>query len=326
MSDLFLFSALAGGLIILAVSADLLVTGAVSLARQFNVSPLMTGILIVGFGTSAPEMSVAVNAVLENSPALAVGNIVGSNISNIWLVLAIPAFLTSVQTGGFGQTRGLGLMLLATAIWIGLTAISALNILTGLALLSALVVYIVLTMRQARAAEQSGLTLEFDDTVIAAWKPVPFILIGIIGLPIGSSLIVEGGVGIARAYQISEEIIGLSLLAVGTSLPEIGAGIAAAVRGRPEVIVGTVLGSNVFNLLAAGGLISFFGPVEVALGFKQYDYWAMGLAALTLALYIVPKARVSRMAGLSMMLIYLVYLYGLISGWNILAGVQSFVS
>ncbi|MEM6534809.1 MAG: calcium/sodium antiporter [Pseudomonadota bacterium] len=326
MSDLVLFSALFGGLIILAVSGDLLVTGAVSLARQFNVSPLMTGILIVGFGTSMPEMIVAVNAVLEDSPALAVGNIVGSNISNIWLVLAIPAFLASVQTGGFGQARGLAFMLLATAVWIGLTAISPLNVLTGLALVSGLVVYIVATIRQARAAERAGLTLEFDETAVDAWKPVPFILIGIVGLPVGASLIVEGGVGIARAYQISEEIIGLTLLAVGTSLPEIGAAISAALRGRPEVVVGSVLGSNVFNLLAAGGLISFFGPVEVALGFKQYDYWAMALAALTLALYIVPKAKVSRMAGLSMMLIYMVYLYGLVSGWNILGGVKAFVS
>ena len=138
-------------------------------------------------------------------------------------------------------------------------------------------------------------------------------------MPVGAHLIVDSGVNIARTFNISEEIIGLTLLAIGTSLPEIGAGIAAALRGRGEVLVGNVLGSNIFNILAAGGIISFFGPINVARTFPQYDHWAMVAAALTAAVFIIPKARISRLAGIVMLLIYALYIYGLIDGWNILA-------
>jgi cation:H+ antiporter len=129
--------------------------------------------------------------------------------------------------------------------------------------------------------------------------------------------VIEGGVGIAMFLNVPEEYIGLTLLAVGTSLPEIGAGLVAVVKKQGEVLIGNVLGSNVFNILGAGGIISLFGPVQMAPTFQQYDHWALGLATLVLAYVILTKARIGRLFGLLLLLIYAAYIYGLITGLNI---------
>lgn len=321
MSETAVFGlSLLGGLIVLAFAGDFLVNGAASLARRFGVPPLLAGIFIVGFGTSAPEMVVALDAAFRGYPELALGNIVGSNIANVWLVLALPALFATVPTGASGQRFALGAMLLATAAWIGVAAITPLHAGVGALFFVALLVYGVLTVFNSRAAIRAGENIlsDSDDHHLSMGRTLAYVAVGMIGLPLGANLIVEGGVGTARLFDIPEEIIGLTLLAIGTSLPEIGAGIAAALRGRTQILVGNVLGSNVFNILGAGGLVAFFGPIDVAGTFPRYDHWAMAAAALTLALFILPKAKISRLAAVVMMLVYLIYIYGLISGWNIL--------
>ncbi|GAB5459346.1 MAG: calcium/sodium antiporter [Henriciella sp.] len=327
MSDLSLFAALIGGLVILAFAGDFLVNGALSLSRRLGVSPLVGGILIVGFGTSAPEMVVTLGAALEGSPALALGNVVGSNIANVWLVLAVPALLAPMATGGFGQFRALLFVLLATAAWIAVTASSPLVPLVGAIFLAGLLFYAFITVTQTLSAAKAGVDVGVEDKppALSGFKLWACLLIGIIGLPVGAHLIVEGGVGIARKFDVSEELIGLTLLAIGTSLPELGAAIAAVLRKEGDVVIGNVLGSNVFNLLGAGGLVSLFGPVAIAPGFANYDHWALAAAAVTLALFIIPKSKISRLAAIAMILIYVIYLYGLVSGWNILAGVEGLV-
>lgn len=327
MSDLALYASLIGGLFILAFAGDFLVSGAVALSRKLGMSPLIAGILIVGFGTSAPEMVVTLGASLDGVPALALGNVVGSNIANVWLVLAVPALIVPVATGGFGQSRALLFVLLATAAWIIITVLMPLTPIIGIALLAALVFYAVITVTHTLSAAKAGVDVGVDDeeSQISKARMWAYVLIGVIGLPIGAHLIVEGGVGVARKFDVSEEIIGLTLLAIGTSLPELGAGIAAALRRKADVVIGNVLGSNVFNLLGAGGIIALFGPVEIASGFPNYDYWAFGATALTLALFILPKKSISRLAAIAMLLIYIIYLYGLVSGWNILGGVRGLI-
>ncbi len=331
MDQIGLIAALIGGLVILLLAGDMLVSGAASLARKLSLSPLFTGILIVGFGTSVPELLVSLDAVLSGSPAMALGNIVGSNIANIWLVLAVPAVLVSVQAGGYGQRSAFLLLFAAVIVWIGVTAISPLTPLIGAGLLTGLFGYIALTGIHARGAKKQ--LADHQSAQLRAYQGGPnhsvlvavFVLIGVLGLPLGASLVVEGGAGLARVFDVPEEFIGLTLLAVGTSLPELAAAVTAAVRKRAEIVIGAIIGSNLFNLLGAGGLVGMFGPVEIASGFVNYDHWAMGLAMLTLGLYIAPKSRISRLAGVSMLLLYLVYLYGLVSGWNITAGVMSLV-
>jgi cation:H+ antiporter len=327
LPDPFLIAALVGGLVILAIAGDFLVNGAVALAKRIGVSPLVAGILIVGFGTSAPEMVVAFDASSQGQSGIALGNIVGSNIANIWLVLAVPAFLIPLATRQFGLRRSYWMMLAVTVGWVVWTAYNPLTPVFGLVLLAVLALYSVLMIWWTSDAVRKGVDVGLDDGetlgTLAMWVNL---LIGIVGLPLGAHLIVEGGVGIARTYAVPEEIIGLTLLAVGTSLPELGAGVAAALRRRGEIVIGNVIGSNIFNLLGAGAIISFFGPTDLAPTFLQFDHWAMAAAAICLGLFVLRRARVTRLAALAMLLIYGLYVYGLVSGWDITAEVEHWIA
>lgn len=307
----------------MAFAGDFLVNGAVSLARRIGISPLVAGIFIVGFGTSAPEMIVSLDAALNGRAGLAVGNIVGSNIANVFLVLGIPALLGPLVAGGHGQGRALVGMLLATIAWIVMTALMPLDVLIGVLFLCILVGYCGITLMSARKAaangEDPGVDVEDADAGLPMWRALIYVPLGVGGLVLGAKLIISGGVGVAEFYHVPQEWIGLTLLAVGTSLPEIGAGIAAVMRKKGDVLFGNVLGSNLFNILGAGGIISMLGPVQVAPIFRQYDHFAMGLAAVMLAVIIMTKARVGRLMGVLLLLIYAVYIYGLINSFNILA-------
>lgn len=321
MPETTLIVSLLGGLALLAFAGDFLVSGAVTLARKAGMSPLIAGIFIVGFGTSAPEMIVALDAARLNYPNLALGNIVGSNIANILLVLAIPAIISPMKAGGWGQGRAAGAMALATIVWITLLSTVGLTPGAGALFLVGLVGYGVYTLFSARAATKAGqdIGIEVDEPRISIPRAFAYLVIGLIGLPIGANLIVDSGVEIARFYTISEELIGLTLLAVGTSLPEIAAGVAAAFRRKTDVLVGNILGSNLFNILGAGGLTAFFGPLMAAPSFTNYDHWVMAATASLIGLLIIARARIGRLGGLVMLLAYAVYIFGLINGWNILA-------
>ncbi|KCZ90733.1 calcium/sodium antiporter [Hyphomonas johnsonii] len=326
MPDISLIAALLGGLVIMAFAGDFLVNGAVVLARRLGVSPLIAGIFIVGFGTSAPEMFVSLDAALEGRAGLALGNIVGSNIANVCLVLGVPALIFPFVAGGTGQGRALAAMLLATALWIALTATMPLTTAIGILFLLTLIGYCGYTLIAARRAVargvDPGVPIE-DAPSLSIARASVYVPLGILGLLLGAQLIIAGGVGVAEFYGVPQEWIGLTLLAVGTSMPEIGASVAAALRKRGDVAIGNILGSNVFNILGAGGIISLFGPIEVAPTFRQYDHWAMGLAAAIIALLILTKARIGRLVGICLLLLYAVYIYGLINGFNILGLFQA---
>lgn len=328
MPELLQIAALVGGLIILALAGDFLVNGAVSAARRLGISPLVAGIFIVGFGTSAPEMVVAVDAAISGYPSIALGNIVGSNIANVWLVLGLPALIAPLAMGGYGQSRAVAAMLVATVLWIGIGAVVPLHAGVGMLFLSLLVAYAVYTFmataRDARAGRDVGLELD-DEPTLGLVRTIAYVAIGIIGLPVGATLIINGGVSVAGTLGVPDYIIGLTLIAVGTSLPEIGAGIAAAMRGRGSVVIGNVLGSNIFNILGAGGLVALIGqgdggsPLQITRNFHAYDHWAMAIAALVAAGFVLTGRTISRLAGIVLLLVYALYIVGLIQGWDILA-------
>ena len=321
--DPIMLVTLIGGITLLAISGDFLVRGAVALSRALGIPALVIGIFVVGLTTSAPEIWVALRGALQGYPEMALGNIVGSNIANIWLVLALPALIFPMRTGNKGQRAAVIWMLAITGGWIALTAFQPLTPVIGGAMLATLFLYAIWMVAAIR--KDPHLTGEDAPKGMGAALALALVVLGGIGLPIGAHLAIEGGAALGKAAGISEERIGLTILAVGTSLPELAAGIAAAVRRRSDILVGTVIGSNVFNVLGAGGLISFFGGEEglkVAGTFVQYDHWAMALAALTAALFILPRQKISRLAALLLLLLYAVYLYGLIDGWNILGFVQ----
>jgi len=321
--DPIMIASLIGGVFLLVFAGDFLVRGGVALSRALKVPALVIGIFVVGLATSAPEIWVALRGAQQGYPDMALGNIVGSNIANIWLVLALPALIFPMRTGNPGQRSAVVWMLLITGGWIALTALQPLTHITGAAMLAILLLYALWMLAVIRRDPR----LETSDAPkgMGVSLAIALVVLGGIGLPIGAHLSIEGGAALAKAGGISEEHIGLTILAVGTSLPELAAGIAAAMRRRSDILVGNVIGSNVFNVLGAGGLISFFGGetgLRVTGAFMQYDHWAMGLAALTAALFILPKQKISRLAALLLMLLYVVYLYGLINGWNILGFVQ----
>ncbi|MFN3609672.1 MAG: calcium/sodium antiporter [Hyphomonas sp.] len=325
MPEPILLISLFGGLLLMALAGDLLVRGALGLGRAMGVSPLVAGVFIVGFGTSAPEMFISANAALTGNPGLAIGNIVGSNIANILMVVAIPALFFPYRNGGAGQGRALFMLLLATAIWIGMTAIMPLDPLIGICFLCVLVGYTGYSIFAARHDEIAGRGSYHAGAVTLnppVWRAILYVPLGIAGLLYASRMIITGGEGVARELGIPDEWIGLTILALGTSLPEIGAGLAAAFRQRGDVVVGNILGSNVFNILGAGGLVALFGPFEVAPLFLQYDHWVMGITATLFAVLILLKVRMGRLLGVLLLLIYAAYIYGLVMGTNLMALAQ----
>lgn len=325
MPEPILLISLFGGLLLMALAGDLLVRGALGLGRAMGVSPLVAGIFIVGFGTSAPEMFISANAALNGNPGLAIGNIVGSNIANLLMVAAIPALFFPYRTGGAGQGRALFMLLLATGIWIGMTAIMPLDPIMGICFLLVLVGYAGFSIFAARHDEIAGKGAHQADAVTLkppVWRAIFYVPLGIAGLLYASRMIITGGEGVARELGVPDEWIGLTILALGTSLPEIGAGLAAAFRQRGDVVAGNILGSNVFNILGAGGIVALFGPFEVAPLFLQYDHWVMGITAVLFAGLVMLRVRMGRLLGVLLLLIYAAYIYGLVTGTNLMALAQ----
>ncbi len=321
MPDPILIASLLGGLVLLALGGDLLVRGAVRVGRSIGATPLIAGIFIVGFGTSLPEIFVSVNAAFTGSPGLAIGTIVGSSIANVFLVLAIPALIFPVMAGGPGQRRALFATLLATALWIGMTSIMPLNPLVGICFLCVLIGYTGLSLFAARRDEVGGKPTGIREHVSEGpplWRALIYVPAGVAALVFAADLIVTGADGLARVFGVPEEYIGLTLLAVGTSLPEIGASLAAAARKRGDVVVGNILGSNIINILGAGGLVAMSGKVEIARLFHTYDHWVMGFASIVLAVLILTKAKIGRLMALLLLLLYALYIYGLVNGVSLL--------
>lgn len=304
------------GFLILLYSGDCLVRGALAAAYKTNVSPLLVGIMIVGFGTSLPELLVTFQAASAGRLGLAHGNIIGSNIANIWLVIALPAIVFPVAIIAKRMRATALFMLACVAAWMGVTYFVGLNPMVGYAFLGVLLVYSVVAFSIARKDMTTDTPEELKWASKPAWRMVTLILIGMVGLPLGAKILVEGGVTVSKATGFSEEAVGLTLLAVGTSLPELGAGLAAAFRKQSDVAMGNILGSTVFNILGAGGLIALLGPQDVSVQFLSYSNWVMGAAALMLTALIMFRHRIGFLTGFFFLGLYALYIAGLIAGWT----------
>jgi cation:H+ antiporter len=315
------WAALIGGLVMLAISGDLLVRGAGVVGRKLGLSVLFTGVVIVGFGTSLPEMLVSVAAAARGVEGIAFGNIVGSNIANVWLVLGLAGLAAPIALKGIGLGWALVSTLLATAAWVVLTPLGRLDPVTGAAFLGALVVYLIVAVialqRNARAGREIAHTEPQQPPKLSAGLGWAFVVIGLIGLPLASWLLVDGGAKVARAAGVSDRLIAVTAIALGTSLPEVAAAIAAALRHKGALVIGNVLGSNLFNILGAGGLVALFGPFRAAEEFQTYDHWVLGASMLMLALLITLRARVGRLGGLILIGLYALYIAGVVSNLNL---------
>ncbi|MEW6487980.1 MAG: calcium/sodium antiporter [Thermodesulfobacteriota bacterium] len=301
------------GLILLYGGAEGLVRGSSALALRLGLSPLLVGLTVVAFGTSSPELAVSVRAALAGQGDIALGNVVGSNIANVALILGVCALARPLRVDAQVVRWDAPVLFATSALLVVLLGDRVLGRAEGLALCAALVAYLVLSVHLARREPSPGIQEEFAQALPAAprrlWAEVLLVVAGLGLLVLGGRFLVSGAVTVARGLGLSEAFIGLTVVAVGTSLPELATSLVAALRGEADLAVGNVVGSNIFNVLGVAGLASVIHPMTAnALG--RFDLWVM-LAVAAVALPIVRTGhRVSRGEGALLAVGYFAYV-----GW-----------
>jgi cation:H+ antiporter len=289
-------AALLAGMALLVLAGDILVKGAVGLAENIGISPLVIGLTVVAFGTSAPELFVSLQAALGGSPGIAVGNIVGSNIANVLLIIGLPALIAPVLANQPGLRRNMTAMLISTVLFMILLANGSIGRLEGALLFAGLLAFVVWQVRTAMA---SGETADSDvgEAPHTRGRIAGYIVGGLIGLPIAAQLVVWGASNIAAQFGISDAVIGLTIVAVGTSLPELATTFMAALRKRGEIAIGNVVGSNIFNILGIMGLTALIIPVPVDPRMIAIDMWVMLGAAIVLATLAYARIAAGKLVG-----------------------------
>lgn len=307
--------AVLAGLALLVWSADRFVEGASATATHFSVPPLLVGMVIVGFGTSAPEMVVSTNAALQGNPGLALGNGWGSNIANIALILGITALVNPITVHSLILRKELPILAAVTALAGVLAWNGALSRMDGAVLLGVFAVLMTWSIVVGMRSGNDALAFETSTELQAHAMPLPralmWLAVGLLVLIASSRLLVWGAVAIAQSLGVSDLIIGLTVVAVGTSLPELASCVAAARKGEHDIALGNVLGSNLFNTLAVVGIASVIAPLEVVTEVLSRDFSVM--AGLTLLLFVMGwgwrgrPGRVNRIEGAVLVAIYLGY-------------------
>jgi len=295
------------GFAALLVGGDFLVRGAVAVARRMRISPLVIGLTLVGFGTSTPELLTSVQAALAGSPGIAVGNVVGSNIANILLILGVAALLAPIAVARAGFRRDGSVLLATTVLCVGLVLWGTLGRGAGGVLMVGLVSYLIYAMKSGDLDES-----EIPDTAMATGPALLLALGGLALTLVGARFLVTGAVSIAAALGVSEAIIGLTVVAVGTSLPELVTSIVAARKGQGDLAFGNVVGSNIFNIFGILGATALIKPLAVPSEIIGFDIWVMLAATLLLIALTMTGWRIGRGKGAILLGAYLAYLAALL--------------
>ena len=309
------FLKLFGGFVYLLMGGELLVRGALGLSRESRISPVVVGMTVVALGTSAPELMVSTFSTLSGYPGIAVGNVVGSNIANVLLVMGIPVMIYPIACGQDGLTRQTGLMIAVSLLFIVMCVFEPISFLEGVLLVLILAYFLILTTRGTRVI--SGLDEVEEELDRGTGLPTNsgtitlFIVLGVIALPAGADLVVAGGVGLAASWGVSEAVVGLSLIALGTSLPELSTTVIAALHKSSSVAIGNVIGSNIFNLLAIIGITALLTDIPVDPAFLRLDVWVMLVSSVLLWVFVLAKATIGRVWGGLFLLGYGCYLYAI---------------
>lgn len=310
---LFASLAILVGLVVLVWSADRFVLGAAATARHLGMSPLLIGMTIVSLGTSAPEIFVSATASLEGAGILAIGNALGSNITNVGLVLGITALIAPLPIQSKMLKKEIPILLLVTVIAGLVLQDMNLSFWDGVVMLICLVITLFWLFNETNEQEIGGLDEEEVEAIehTSTAKSIMWLIIGLIALMISAKLLVWGAVEVARYFGISELIIGLTIVAIGTSLPELAASVASALKGHHEIAIGNVVGSNIFNLLAVMPIPGLVADTQIESEVLYRDYGAMLIITLLLIAFIYGfrrKGRVGRSAGSVLLLAYIGYL------------------
>jgi cation:H+ antiporter len=306
------------GLVILVFGGDALVKGAVNLALRLGIPALVVGLTVVAFGTSAPELLVSINAALGGQPGIAVGNVVGSNIVNVLLILGLPLLVTVIHSSQLDTRRAYVVMIATSVLFAGLAFTGPLTWWHGLTLLAGLVAMLWDNYRISmahRAEAVNGAEVEGADPSLGWSRIVFFILAGLVGLGVGARLLVDSAVNIATAWGVSETVIGLTLVALGTSLPELVTSVIAAIRKQADVAIGNVIGSNTFNILAILGITSLVAPIPVAPEIMRFDNFFMIAVSLLLIPFVFMKRDMGLKTGIVFVGIYVAY-----ATWLVMSG------
>jgi cation:H+ antiporter len=305
---------LIGGFILLVWGADRLVAGASALARNLGVSPLIIGLTIVAFGTSAPELVVSGVAAVRGNPGLAVGNAIGSNIANIGLILGVTATIYPLRVESETLKREYPLLMLIMIASFIMAADLIYDSTEGWLLLAGLVVLIIWMVRFGMMRGPGDPLAEEFEAEIPRDMPTKYAIlwlaVGLIVLPTASKFLVEGAIYIARTLEVSEAVIGLTIMALGTSLPELAAALTSALRQEDDLAIGNVIGSNMFNILGVLGIAAVIKPIEVEFLMLKQDFPVMFLFTVLLffmAYGIQGPGRISRRSGLLLLSLFLIY-------------------
>jgi len=318
---------LIGGLVLLIMGGELLVRGAVQVATRLGVSPLVIGLTLVGFGTSTPELVTSVQAALAEAPGIAYGNIVGSNIANVLLIVGVAALISPMVIASRALKRdGVVMLAVAVAFW-ALAAAIPMGRAVGAVFVVALAVYIYLAFRQESASAPAEHGAAYDKSVAlqgadAALAPdaaprgslLVSILIAVVGLALvvlGGRFLVEGAVSLARGFGISETVIGLTIVAVGTSMPELVTSVVAGIRKQGDVAFGNIVGSNIYNILGIGGFTALIAPGAVPAEIVSFDALVMIGASVLLVGFAWTGLRIARWEGAVLLAGYALYIYAI---------------
>lgn len=302
MSYLFLVAGLLG----LFLGGEALVRGSIGIARRMAIPPLLIGLTVVGFGTSMPELLVSVDAAWRGVPDIAVGNIIGSNTANILLIAGLSALVRPIKIMGATLRRDTAVMMAAALLLVPIFAFGLVDRAAGVILVSGLAAYLICSCRYADSAveDELGIPSPASALMSAFW-----VIIGLVALMVGARLLVDGAVSIARGFGISEAFIGLTIVAVGTSLPELATSLIAAFRRQSEIAIGNIIGSNIFNVLGILGLTALITPIPVASRFLSVDLPVMIVASLLLTTLLLTRPVIGRGVGVAMLAGYVAYVW-----------------
>jgi len=304
------------GLIVLVVAGELLVRGAVGMALKFKISPLVIGMTIVSFGTSAPELLVSIRAAIDGHPELAIGNVLGSNIANIALVLGLSTMLLPITIKRTTKVLDWPIMFLATLLFYVFALNRNFDWWEGLIYVLGLITFNIYlfwkSMRDNKSALIDNVEIE-EDSNLNLPKSLLFILIGIVGLAYGAKWLLNGAVDIATNFGVTEHVIGVTILAFGTSIPELITSIMAALKKQTDISVGNLIGSNIFNLMAVLGITSLIKEIPISEQVIQNDvFWVLGISLLLFPLMAF-KNRIGRVSGAILFASYCLYIYFVVS-------------
>lgn len=298
------------GLALLFVSGKFLVDSSVAISRRLRIPRMVIGLTVVAFGTSAPELLVSLQAAFSGFPEIVMGNVVGSNISNILLVLAITALIFPIPVPKSSVKRDWPIMM-AVSVLLYIFAMNGwISRLEGIIFVSLLGLYILLSVIRSRGAKRM-VEQEDDQGHMKWWVAGIIFLVSVAGLAFGADLLVENAAQVAEKLGMSKRVVSITMVAVGTSIPEVATSVIAALKKETDISVGNIIGSNIMNILSVLGFTSLVSPISVSSEIAGFDIpWMLGISLLFLLLMLpASRSRITRWEGVFMIVIYLVYIY-----------------